>query len=177
MNIIKAIKFLGILITFFAGALFAQDTTNEKENQKIIGEYKEISNRLMDLQKQALSDLEIAKQAELFSKNLEIEMVKQDFSVKQKLDRREEIVDKYEKGGDEVEMLKLQQEFQDITKELMVHQQKVMDTNAELKEEGKKLEDALFEKMKELDPEVPLLVARLETLGNRIRGLEEDRKL
>lgn len=81
------------------------------------------------------------------------------------------------KGGDETEMLKLQNEFQGITEELMDHQQKVMDTNAELKEEGKKLEDALFEKMKQIDPEVPVLVARLETLGNQIRGLEGDRRL
>lgn len=94
---IKAFKYSGVLVIFFAVSLFAQDTINQEENQKIIEEYKEISNRLIGLQKQALSDLEIAKQAEIFSKNLEVEMVKQDSSVKRKLERREDIVDKYEK--------------------------------------------------------------------------------
>ncbi|MDO8548653.1 MAG: hypothetical protein Q7S39_00685 [Ignavibacteria bacterium] len=175
---IRNIKLLGIIIILFSVSLSAQDTTNQNgEKEKIIKEYQEISGRLMDLQKQALSDLEIAKQAEVFSQNLEAEMVRQDSSIKQKLNRRDEIVDSYEKGGDEVEMLKLQQEFQGITQQLMIHQQKVMENNNEIREEGKNLEEALFEKMKELDPEVPKLVARLETLGNQIRGLEEDRKL
>lgn len=175
----KLFKYLSVFI-LFAFSLSAQDTTSQEEREKIIEEYKEISTRLMDLQKQALSDLEVSKKAEDFSKNLEREMVKQDSSVLGKINRREEIVDKFEeadKTGNQMEAMNLQQEYQEITQELMVYQQNVLDNNEDLKKEGEDLENSLYEKMKEIDPEVPKLVARLETLNNQIRNLEEDTKL
>jgi hypothetical protein len=175
----RFIKYLSAFI-FFTISIFAQDTTDQEEREKILKEYQEISSRLMDLQKQALSDLEIAKQAEDFSQNLEKAMVDQDSSILPKINRREEIVDQFEnadKNGNKTEVLNLQQEYQKITQELMVHQQKVLENDNELKEEGEALEDSLFEKMKEIDPEVTKLVSRLETLNAQIRGLDTDQQL
>jgi chromosome condensin MukBEF ATPase and DNA-binding subunit MukB len=175
----KLISYLSVLV-LFAFTLFAQDTTNQEEREKILKEYQEISSRLMDLQKQALSVPEIAEQAEDFSQHLENAMLKEDPSLVEKMNRRDEIINNFEeadKVGDKNKVIQLQQEYQEITQELMTHQQNALENNTELREEGENLEEALFKKMKEIDPEVPDLVARLETLGNRIQGLEGDKQL
>ncbi|RPI72544.1 MAG: hypothetical protein EHM47_08090 [Ignavibacteriales bacterium] len=175
---LKAVKFLFVLLLTIP--LSAQDTTSQEEREKIIEEYKQISSRLMELQKQALSDLNVSKQAENFSQNLEKAMVREDSTVLNKINRREEIISKFEeadKTGNQTEAYNLQQEFQEITEELMVHQKNILESDEELRKEGEALEDSLYEKMKDIDPEVPKLVARLETLNNQIQNLEGDKKL
>lgn len=173
----QAMKYAGVLILPLSISIFAQDINGDSQ---VYQEYREISQRLQELQLAALSDLEIAKQAEEFSKNLERAMIEEDSSIIEKLNRKDDIVDQYEnteKQGNETEMLKLQQEFNHITQDLLVHQRNVLEKNNEIKEEGENLEKALFEKMKQLDPEVPVLISRLESLGNQIRGYEEDKRL
>jgi adenylate kinase family enzyme len=176
------LKFMKTVFTiiFLCISVSAQDTTDQKERQKIIEEYQQISSRLMELQRQALSDIKIAEQAENFSRNLEEAMVQEDSSVLMQINRREEIIEQFEETGNndnKTTALNLQQEYQEITQNLMVYQQRVLTNNEGLREEGDKLEKALFEKMKELDPGVPELVARLETLGSKIHGLEVDKQL
>lgn len=176
---IKILKYLYVIV-FFGVSVFAQDTTNQEEREKIIEEYKEISSRLMNLQQQALSDLNVSKKAEQFSQNLEQAMIEEDSSLQSKIERREEIITEFEeadKTGNQAQALNLQQEYEEITQELMVHQQKVLENNEELRKKGEELENTLYEKMKEIDPEVPKLVSRLETLNNQIRNLETDKKL
>lgn len=176
---IKINKYLYAFI-FFVVPVLAQDPTEQEEREKMIKEYQAISERLMDLQKQALSDIGIAKQAEDFSQKLEKAIIKGDSSLLNKINRREEIIEQFEaadKNDNSTEIIILQQEYQEITQDLMVHQQKALESNIDLKEEGEQLEGALFEKMKELDPEVPQLISRLESLGNQIQGLDGERKL
>lgn len=171
MHKIKLLKYTGIVIIFFAVSSFTQQ---EDEKEKLYKEYQQITQRLQNVQEQALSDAKIAEQSENFSEKVDQEMIRQNPAVRPKIDRRNSIVDEFERArstGNESEMYRLQQEFQVITQDLKTHQQKAME-NEQLREEGEELEKALLEKMKEIDPEVPNLVARLETLGNQIQGQE-----
>jgi|GEM_PF-911150 len=175
----KMLKYF-IALVLFNVSLFGQDTTDQEEREKIIEEYKQISSRLMNLQQQALSDINVSKQAERFSKNIEKAMIEEDSTLENKIKRRDEIISEFEeadKKGDQTKAFNLQQEYEEITQHLMVHQQKALESNEELRKEGEALENSLYEKMKEIDPEVPKLVARLEELGKQLQGMKEDTKL
>ncbi|MFO7444864.1 MAG: hypothetical protein R6W90_00790 [Ignavibacteriaceae bacterium] len=149
------------------------DTLEQGVNiQEIYQEYSEISQRLQAIQQQAISDIEVAGKTQEFTDKLESEMVKQDSSARSKMDRRNSIVDEFqqaEQEGNSDKMTKLQEEFQSLNNELQPLQQRALENN-DLKEEGMALEEAVFNKMKDIDPEVPQLFARLQTLGAQLQG-------
>jgi hypothetical protein len=149
-------------------SLSAQDVDDTKK----IHEYNQISQRLSIVQQQALADEDIMKKSDAFTEKLESEMIKKNPGVKEKLEHRNEIMIDYEdarKMNDERKMQDLEEEFKALSGEILVRQMEAMQ-NSELKEEGNKLESAVMDKMKEIDPEVPRLIARLERLENQLQN-------
>jgi Tfp pilus assembly pilus retraction ATPase PilT len=166
----KALKYTGILTIFFSFILSAQQ---DEEKQELYKEYQQITQRLQTVQEQALSDAKLAEQSKEFSNKVDQEMIRRDPAIRPKIESRNNLIDDFERArstNNQPEMQRLQQEFQSLAKELHVHQQKAME-NAELKREGEKLENALRLKMQQIDPKVPELVARLETISNQLQGL------
>ncbi len=130
------------------------------------------------MQQQALSDDEILKKSDEFTEKLETEMIKKSPSVKEKLEHRNDIISDYEEAremNDEKRMADLQHEFKLLSEEILLHQIDALQ-NADLKAEGDKLEAAVLNKMEQIDPEVPQLIARLETLENELQEIEREFK-
>lgn len=160
-----------------------QNDDNEQENQQNRNdeqqkaeEYNQISQRLRTVQQQALSDIQIAEKTNNFSAKVDSEMIKQDPSAQKKLEERDNIVDDYEaaeKEGDNEKMEEIRRKFQALSQDLIILQQRAMQ-NDELREEGEELEKAVLKKMTDIDPEVPKLIARLETLGSELQGNGQD---
>ncbi len=168
----RVIKLLGLVLFISAAGIFAQGSQDTTKNlQKVYMEYQQITQRLQSIQQQALADSEIAERGKNFSKKLDSAMVKANPEVKEKIEKRDNIINNFEDAqqkGDKETMLRLQQDFKSISQDLQVNQQKVME-NEKLREEGKELNDALVQRMTNIDPEVPQLIARLEVLGKQLQ--------
>lgn len=165
---------LGIFLFFFVISASAQDS--ELGGSKKIEEYNLISQRLNIVQQQALADDEIVKKSDAFTKKLESEMIKKNPGVREKLEHRNSIISDYDnarKMNDEKKMLDLEEEFKTLSGEILIHQMEAMQ-NLELRDEGDKLEAAVLGKMQELDPEVPQLIARLESLEKQLKETEKE---
>lgn len=172
MRNVKRFSWSGLFLIFFPFSVSAQDT---EESQKI-QEYNLISQRLSIVQQQALADDEIVKKSDAFAKKLESEMIKKNPEVKEKLEHRNSIISDYDnasKMNDEKKMLDLEEEFKTLSGEILIHQMEAMQ-NSELRDEGDKLEAAVLGKMQEIDPEVPQLIARLESLENQLKETEKE---
>ncbi|MGE5810691.1 MAG: hypothetical protein ACM339_04270 [Ignavibacteria bacterium] len=172
MRNVKRFSWSGLFLIFFPFSVSAQDT---EESQKI-QEYNLISQRLSIVQQQALADDEIVKKSDAFAKKLESEMIKKNPEVKEKLEHRNSIISDYDnasKMNDEKKMLDLEEEFKTLSGEILIHQMEAMQ-NSELRDEGDKLEAAVLGKMQELDPEVPQLIARLESLEKQLKETEKE---
>ena len=168
----KVIKLLGLILFISAAGIFAQDIQDSTKNlQKVYSEYQQISQRLQSVQQQALADSVLAEKGKNFSRNLDSAMIKDDPSAKEKISKRDKIINGFQeaqKNGDNEKLMKLQQDYKSIIQELQVHQQKAME-NEKLQQEGKELNDALVQKMTKIDPQVPQLIARLEVLGKQLQ--------
>ncbi|MGE5795827.1 MAG: hypothetical protein ACM34N_03540 [Ignavibacteria bacterium] len=172
MRNVKRFSWSGLFLIFFPFSVSAQDT---EESQKI-QEYNLISQRLSIVQQQALADDEIVKKSDAFAKKLESEMIKKNPEVKEKLEHRNSIISDYDnasKMNDEKKMLDLEEEFKTLSGEILIHQMEAMQ-NSELRDEGDKLEAAVLGKMQEIDPEVPQLIARLESLEKQLKETEKE---
>jgi hypothetical protein len=153
-----------------------QDQQNQNPDQEKVDEYNQITQRLRTVQQQALSDIEIAKKTNEFSAKVDSEMVRQDPLAHEKLEQRNDIVDNYEaaeKTGDSAKMEEIRRKFQSLSQELIALQQKALQKD-ELRQEGEKLEKAVLDKMTDIDPEVPKLIARLETLGSELQNYDQN---
>jgi len=167
---------LGLFLFFFVISISPQDSGIDES--KKIEEYNLINQRLNIVQQQALSDDEILKKSDEFTEKLETEMIKKSPSVKEKLEHRNDIISDYEEAremNDEKRMADLQHEFKLLSEEILLHQIDALQ-NADLKAEGDKLEAAVLNKMEQIDPEVPQLIARLETLENELQEIEREFK-
>lgn len=166
------IKLLGMIIFVFATVTFPQGNQDTTKNlQQVYMEYQQISQRLQSIQQQAMADSEIAEKSKKFSDKLDSAMVKENPSDKEKLEKRNEIINNFQEAqqsGDKEKMMKYQQDYKSISQELMVHQQKVME-NVKLRKEGKELNNVLVQKMTKIDPEVPNLIGKLELLGKKLQ--------
>jgi hypothetical protein len=172
MHDVKRFSLSGLFLIFFSLSVSAQDT----EESKKIQEYNLISQRLSIVQQQALADDEIVKKSDAFTKKLESEMIKKNPEVKGKLEHRNSIISDYEDArmmNDERKMLVLEEKFKTLSGEILIHQMEAMQ-NSELRDEGDKLEAAVLGKMQEIDPEVPQLIARLESLENQLKETEKE---
>jgi hypothetical protein len=168
----KLVMWFGLIFFIFAGISFPQDDSNSNNDlQKTYLEYQLIKQKLQILQQQALLDSGIAQQGARFSNKLDSAMVKQNPSIKEKLKKRDKIIDSFteaQKNGNEEKMLELQKQLQSVTDELQTHQQVAL-KDKKLQDEGEKLGEAVVKKMTEIDPQVPDMLARLEILGQKLQ--------
>jgi len=168
----KIIKILGLFTFAFFSLTFAQDDQNSnKELKEEYIEYQLISQKLMSIQQQALSDSEIAKQSTTFGKKLDSAMVEETPSIKQKLEKRDEIIDNFQEAqenGNQDKILKLQEDYKSISGELQVHQQNALQ-DENLRKEGEELNEKVIQKMTDIEPDVPKLFSRLKVLGEKLK--------
>ncbi|MEJ2616337.1 MAG: hypothetical protein P8Z35_15375 [Ignavibacteriaceae bacterium] len=170
----------GMIIFISAAAALAQGNQDSTQNlQQFYMEYQQISQRIQSVQQKALADSEIAEKSKIFSDKLDSAIIKENPSDKEKLAKRDKIISNFQDAqqkGDKEKMLKLQQDYKNISMELQVHQQKVME-NEELRKEGIELNNELLKKMTSIDPGVPKLMKRLEFLGKKLQqGMQEKNK-
>ena len=170
----------GMIIFISAVAAFAQGNQDSTKNlQQFYMEYQQISQRLQSVQQKALADSEIATKSKRFSDKLDSAIIKENPSDKEKIVKRDKIIDNFQDAqqkGDKEKMMKLQQDYKTISMELQVHQQKVME-NEKLRNEGIELNNELVQKMTNIDPGVPKLIERLEFLGKKLQqGMQQNSK-
>jgi hypothetical protein len=172
-------KYFLILAAFiFVGFVSMHAQQNEESSERaaqLFAEYLEINQRLQMVQQQALMDAELSQKSLAFVEKVEEEMIKNDPSVKSKLDSRNEIIKDFESAkdaGDMEEVERLQKEFLEVSGDIQQHQTAALQ-NEELLEEGKQLETAVIEKMEEIDPEVPSLLTRVEEIGRELQQMNE----
>ena len=171
----QLLKYIWISIIFLASA-FAQDGFQDEETKKIYEEYSEITQRLNLVQQQAMEDEKISDKTKKYTEKVESKMIEQDSFVKDIIEKRDSIIGNYEvaeQTGNQDEMIKLQKEFQNVSKDLFTQQEEALQDN-ELKEEGKQLEEEVLNKMKEIDPKVPELIARLGSLGDKLESKKSE---
>jgi hypothetical protein len=168
----NVIKIIGMFLFISAAGLYAQGNQDTTKNlQKAYMEYQQISQRLQSVQQQALADSILAEKGKNFGKKLDLAMIKENPSIKEKIEKRDKIINNFEEAqqkGDNEKLMKLQEDYKSIVQELQVHQQKAME-NEKLKNEGKELNDEIVQKMTKIDPQVPQLIARLEVLGKQLQ--------
>jgi hypothetical protein len=164
------------LSLFTFSPLFAQsEEVNEDAAAELFAEYVQINQRLQTVQQKALQDEELSERSVAFVQRVELEMVKNDPSVRTMLDKRNRIVQDFEtaqENGDSEEMESLQQEFILLSQQIQSHQTAALQ-NEELFQEGKQLETLVIEKMEEIDPEVPNLLSRVETIGKELQNYQQ----
>jgi len=170
----------GMIIFISAAVTFAQGNQDStKDLQQTYMEYQQISQRLQTVQQKALADSEIAEKSKSFSSKLDSVMIKENPSDKEKLAKRDEIINNFQNAqqkGDKEKMQQLQQDYKTISMELQAHQRKVME-NEKLQEEGTELNNELIQKMTSIDPGVPKLIDRLEVLGKKLQqGMQQNSK-
>ena len=167
------IKLLGLMILVFSSFISAQtDDNSTGDIQKMYIEYQLINMKLQSIQQQALSDSEIAEKTEKFGEALDSAMVKKNPSIKEKLIKRDAIINDLEEAqqnGDKDKISKLQNDYKSISDELQPHQQNALEDEG-LRNKGEKLNKALVKKMTEIDPEVPNLFSRLEVLSEKLQA-------
>lgn len=172
---------LTVMILFIsAAAAFAQGNQDSTKNlQQFYTEYQQISQRLQSIQQKALADSEIAIKSKRFSAKLDSAMIKENPSDKEKIAKRDKIINNFQDAqqkGDNEKMMKLQQDYKNIASELQAHQQKVME-NEVLRQEGVELNNELLQKMTNIDPDVPKLIQRIEFLGKKLQqGMQQNSK-
>lgn len=145
----------------------------EREGQKATSPGAEDQQALMDAQRRvleaqqkALEDPALQKDLEELQQFVEAQMIKQDKSVKAKLDRLEKLQAELEKmqaaeAPDPEKAAPLVQEAQQIAGELAQVQMKVVE-QPEVKKRLEVFDKKLRAEMKQIDPKVPSALAKLE---------------
>lgn len=122
--------------------------------------------RVLEAQQKALEDPALQKDLEELQQFVEAQMIKQDKSVKAKLDRLETLQGQLEKmqaaeTPDPEKAAPLVQEAQQIAGDLAQVQTKVVE-QPEVKKRLEVFDKKLRAEMKQIDPEVPSAIAKLE---------------
>jgi chromosome condensin MukBEF ATPase and DNA-binding subunit MukB len=177
MNFKMKSRFFIIISTIFLLAFPASAQGTDEQNEKaakLYEEYMEINQRLQMIQQQALNDEIFLKRSQDFAGKVEAEMIKKDPTVQNKLEQRDSVIEEYQQAeteGSQEKIMAVQQKYQAIMQELQAHQNEAMQ-NEELLKEGEELEAALIQKMEEIDPEVPQLLAKLNQIGTELRSMD-----
>lgn len=171
---------LSLAVTLTGGAAYAEEAAKkpqqsqaERKGQQATspgaGEQDALmaaQRRVMEAQQKALEDPALQKDLEELQKLIEAEMVKLDKSVTSKLSRLEKLQEQLEalqtgESPDPAKAAPIVQEAQQIAAELSEVQTKVIDLPA-VKKRLDVFDKKLRAEMKQIDPEVPSALARLE---------------
>lgn len=160
---------LFIITILFANPVQAQ-TDEELYNQ-----YMEINVQLQQIQQQALADKEIESMNRQFSEKIESVIIKENPELETSIEKRNELIDKFEASRETASQEKLDElktEFDLVAQELQAAQQDVIQRE-EFRNELKEIEDAVINKMEEINPETPALFAKMNELGGKLQKMQK----
>lgn len=154
--------------------LFAISVQAQTE-EDLYEEYMQINVQLQQIQQQALADKKIESMNRQFSEKLESVIIKENPELETSIKKRNELIDKFEASRETASQEKLDElktEFEMVAQELQTAQQNVIQRD-EFKKELKDIEDAVINKMEEINPETPALFAKMNELGGKLQKMQK----
>lgn len=164
-------KAFGLIIITILFAISVQAQTDEE----LYDQYMQINVQLQQIQQQALADKEIESMNRQFSEKIESVIIKENPELETSIEKRNELIDKFEASRETASQEKLDQlkaEFDLVAQELQTAQQDVIQRD-EFKKELKEIEDAVINKMEEINPETPALFAKMNELGGKLQKMQK----
>lgn len=160
MTILKYLLNITVIVAF--GAVL----TSAQSQEEMFEEYNQLNQQLQQIQQQALADKEIASLSEQFSTKLEAAMIKENPEIESAISRRNELVEKFDKSvnsATDEELESIRNEYTEVNQKIQPVQEQMMQKE-EFQAEVQNIEQAMVNKMEEINPETPQLMKRLNEL-------------
>lgn len=145
------------------------------EVQQLYQEYAQLNQQLQQLQQQAMQDEKIASKGEALDKKIREAMIANNPDIKATLDKRDEIMEKYQtaqQAGDQNTLMQLQQSFQGISQTIKSEQQKVLQ-QPELQSDMQEFQTMVRNKMEEINPNTSQIISRLQDIQTKIMTMQQ----
>lgn len=155
-------------VVFFTAAGFSQTA------EEIYQEYLQISQQLQQIQQEAFADKDIENMSKDFSEKLESAIVQDNKDLEPVIEKRKQLIDEFNQIQDtasEVQLKEIQTEFRELSLKLQPAQEKALQKK-DIMSDAEELEKAVFEKMEEINPEISLLLQRMNVLENQLQQLQ-----
>jgi hypothetical protein len=152
------------------------DTLSQKSVEDLRKDLAEVNKQYGALRKEALKDIAISELSDKWNKKLESVMIEKDSTAKAKFAERDKISADFEtarKANDKDEMRKQQEAYRDVMLDIQKIQQKVLEDDS-LRAEYKSVEDAIMNKMVEINPEAPELKQKIEDISVAIQSKNQE---
>lgn len=166
MTIVKYLLNITVIITL--GAVLTQAQSQEE----LFEEYNQLNQQLQQIQQQALADEEIASMSEELSNKIEAAMIKENPDLESDISRRNELVEEFDKSinsASEEELESIRNEYAEINQKIQPVQQQMIEKE-EFLAQVQSIEQAMVDKMEEINPETPQLMKRLNELVAKLQS-------
>lgn len=174
MNLMVMLMIL-CLGTVFAQGQMQQMPQQQNPAQQLYMEYQQLSQQLQQIQQQAMQTEPLATEGEQLDQKITDAMVENNPEIQTSLDKRENLISQYQtaqQAGDQAKLQQLQQEFQQVNQKIQSVQQQVM-AQPELKADVEAYQEKVMTKMEEINPEVPQMLTRMETIGQQLSQMQQ----
>lgn len=163
------------LILFVTVSVFAQSQQQpQSEGQQLYQEYIQINQQVQQIQQQAMADEDIQNMTQEFSDKLEAAIVEENPELQSAVDKKNELIDQFEKAqqaGDQEQLQQISQDYEAVNQELQPAQQQIMQQE-EFRTEAQEIETAVMAKMEEINPETPQLLAKMNELRTKLQQMQ-----
>lgn len=160
-----------IVCLVVSSTLFAQQNSQKKPS-KLQFEYVQIVRKLDSIQKIAKQDSELIAEGEALKRDLTKEMIKNDPSVKELIDRRsivEAQINVAMQSEDKQHLVILQENYQQLTDKILEHQNEAL-KNPKFYQRANAIDAKLLKRMEAIDPNTPKLIKRLKELKEKLKS-------
>mgnify|MGYP001329868886 CR=1 FL=1 len=148
------------------------DTLSQKSIDELRKDLAETNKQFSAIRREALKDAAVNEISEKWNKKLDSLMLAQDPTTKDRFAQRDQIAADFEKARKEnkkEDMQKAQLAYKDVMLEIQKIQQKVLEDDS-LRTEYQGVEDAIMNKMVEINPQAPELKKKIEDISAAIRS-------
>jgi hypothetical protein len=156
----------------------ATDTLSQKSVDDLRKDLQETNKQFSALRKEALKDIALSEMSDKWNKKLDSIMIAQDPTTKDKYAQRDKIAAEFEKArkdNKKEEMQKAQLDYKNIMLDIQKIQQKVLEDDS-LRTEYQSVEDAILNKMSQINPQAPVLKKKIEDISVAIRSKQEPKQ-
>lgn len=153
----------------------ATDTLSQKSVDDLRKDLVEVNKQFNALRKEALKDIAVSEMSDKWNKKLESVMIEKDSTAKSKFAERDKISADFEaarKANNKEEMLNQQKAYRDVMLDIQRIQQKVLEDDS-LRTEYQSVEDAIMNKMVEINPQAPELKKKIEEISVAIQSKDQ----
>jgi chromosome segregation ATPase len=148
------------------------DTLSKKSIDELRKDLAETNKQFSAIRKEALKDITVSELSDKWNKKLDSLMLAKDPTTKEKFTQRDKIAGDFEKARKEnkkEDMQKAQLAYKDVMLDIQKIQQKVLEDDS-LRAEYQGVEDAIMNKMAQLNPKAPELKKKIEDISAAIRS-------